>query len=68
MLVLLYLFLPLLASRVEAVDKVDQEAFDQGTLVLLGEKGGGGTNVLSSVVDLDPVGSGCFGWWDPDPE
>jgi hypothetical protein len=36
MLVLLYLFLPLLASRVEAVDKVEQEAFDQGTLVLLG--------------------------------
>jgi hypothetical protein len=54
MLVLLYLFLPLLASRVEAVDKVDQEAFDQGTLVLLGEKVGGCTNVLSSVVDPDP--------------
>jgi hypothetical protein len=49
MLVLLYLFLPLLASRVEAVDKVEQETFDQGTLVL---RGGGAVllNVLSSKV------------------
>ncbi len=66
MLVLLYLFLPLLASRVEAVDKVEQEAFDQGTLVLLGEGGSG--CVVECTVDPDPVGSGCFGWSDPDPE